>query len=88
MKKLIGLAAAFTLASSIAAFAFEPGASECIAPAGAGGGWDFSCRQVGKTLYDIKAIGNPMQVTNLAGGGGGVAFAEVTNKRNTDDNLL
>ena len=28
-----------------------------------------------------------MQVTNLAGGGGGVAYAEVVNKRNNDNNL-
>jgi len=29
-----------------------------------------------------------MQVTNLAGGGGGVAFAEVVSKRNEDQNLI
>ena len=55
--------------------AFEPGNTECIAPAGAGGGWDFTCRQVGKTLQDLKLIPGSMQVTNLAGAGGGVAKA-------------
>lgn len=70
------------------ALAFEPGNVECIAPAGAGGGWDFTCRQVGKTLYDLKIAPNPVQVTNLAGGGGGVAYAEVYAKRNADDNLI
>ena len=88
MRKLIGLAAAFTLASSIAAFAFEPGNTECIAPANPGGGWDFTCRQVGKTMQDLSLIPGTMQVTNLAGGGGGVAYAEVANKRNDDDNLI
>lgn len=68
--------------------AYEPGSSECIAPANAGGGWDFTCRQVGKVLYDLKILPNPVQVTNLAGGGGGVAYAEVVNKRNADDNLI
>ncbi|NRG19322.1 tripartite tricarboxylate transporter substrate binding protein [Rhizobiales bacterium] len=80
------LFAAFALTGS--ALAFEPGNTECIAPANPGGGWDFTCRQVGKTLYDIKVISNPMQVVNKAGGGGGVAFAEVVSKRNEDNNLI
>ena len=29
-----------------------------------------------------------MQVVNLAGGGGGVAFAEVVNKRSEDNDLI
>ena len=88
MKRLIGLAAAFTLASSIAAFAFEPSNTECIAPANPGGGWDFTCRQVGKTMQDLKLVPGTMQVVNLAGGGGGVAYAEVANKRSDDNNLI
>ena len=80
----VGLAAALTTS----AFAFDPGNTECIAPANAGGGWDFTCRQVGKTLQDLKIIPGTMQVTNLAGGGGGVAYAEVINKRNADNNLI
>lgn len=80
------LFAAFAFAG--AAVAFEPGNSECIAPADAGGGWDFTCRQVGKALYDEKIVPNPVQVTNLSGGGGGVAWAEVVSKRNSDDNLI
>ncbi|KEO61545.1 Bug family tripartite tricarboxylate transporter substrate binding protein [Thioclava indica] len=61
---------------------------ECIAPANPGGGWDFTCRQVGKTMQDIGLIKQTMQVTNLAGGGGGVAFAEVVNKRDSDNDLI
>jgi len=63
-------------------------ASECIAPANPGGGWDFTCRQVGKSLQDLGLIDATMQVTNLAGGGGGVAFAEVVNKRGADNDLI
>ncbi|MCB1330224.1 MAG: tripartite tricarboxylate transporter substrate binding protein [Maritimibacter sp.] len=63
-------------------------ASECIAPANPGGGWDFTCRQVGKSLQDLGLIDSTMQVVNLAGGGGGVAYAEVVNKRNDDDELI
>ncbi|MBK0399810.1 tripartite tricarboxylate transporter substrate binding protein [Limibaculum sp. M0105] len=70
------------------ALAFEPTATECIAPANPGGGWDFTCRQVGKTLQDLGLIPGTMQVSNLAGGGGGVAFAEVVNKRNDENNLI
>lgn len=70
------------------AFAFDPGSTECIAPANPGGGWDFTCRQVGKALQDLGLIKGTMQVSNLTGGSGGVAFAEVVSKRNTDTNLL
>jgi putative tricarboxylic transport membrane protein len=80
------LVAAFSLVTS--AQAYEPEQSECIAPAGAGGGWDFTCRQIGKVLYDLKKIPDPMQVVNMSGGGGGVAYAEVVSKRNDDNNLI
>ncbi|WP_206184177.1 tripartite tricarboxylate transporter substrate-binding protein [Thioclava sp. IC9] len=77
-------------AIAAAALTVATGASaqECIAPANPGGGWDFTCRQVGKTMQDLGLIDSTMQVVNLAGGGGGVAFAEVVNKRNDDDNLI
>ncbi len=88
MRNLAGLVAATILIAPVPALAFEPGSTECIAPAAAGGGWDFTCRQVGKALYDLKIVPNPVQVTNLAGGGGGVAYAEVFAKRNSDSNLL
>ena len=82
---------ALALAASLGAapaLAFDPGATECIAPAAPGGGWDFTCRQVGKTLQDIGLISGTMQVTNLAGGGGGVAFAQVVTKRGDAANLI
>ena len=69
-------------------FAYDPENTECVAPADPGGGWDFTCRQVGKTLQDIDAIPGTMQVTNMSGGGGGVAFAAVVNKRNSDNDLI
>lgn len=63
-------------------------AEECIAPANPGGGWDFTCRTIGKIMYDIGAVDTPIQVTNMAGGGGGLAFTHVVNERNTDDALI
>lgn len=75
-------------AMGAAAQDFTPESPECIAPANPGGGWDFTCRQVGKTLQDLGLIDKTMQVVNLAGGGGGVAFAEVVNKRNDSNDLI
>ncbi|MBV0914062.1 Bug family tripartite tricarboxylate transporter substrate binding protein [Anianabacter salinae] len=76
--------AAFTASHSM----FSPENPECIAPANPGGGWDFTCRQVGKSLQDLGLIEKTMQVVNLAGGGGGVAYAEVVNKRNDSNDLI
>ena len=63
-------------------------AAECIAPANPGGGWDFTCRQIGKIMFDIKAVDSPVQVTNMAGAGGGLAFNHVVAERNTDADLI
>ena len=83
------LAAAISVAAPAASvIAFEPESPECIAPADPGGGWDFTCRQVGKGLQDEGLIPSTMQVTNMSGGGGGVAFAEVVNKRGDDNDLI
>ncbi|MEJ8472892.1 Bug family tripartite tricarboxylate transporter substrate binding protein [Roseibium algae] len=84
------LAAAFVSVSafSVQAADFSPENPECIAPANPGGGWDFTCRQVGKSLQDQKLIPSTMQVVNMAGGGGGVAFAYVTSKRADDNDLI
>jgi putative tricarboxylic transport membrane protein len=77
------LASAAFAAISTASFA-----TECIAPANPGGGWDFTCRQIGKILYDIGQVPNPVQVTNMAGGGGGLAYNHVVSERNTDNDLI
>ena len=63
-------------------------AAECIAPANPGGGWDFTCRQIGKIMHDIGAVADPVQVTNMAGAGGGLAYAHVVNERNDDGDLI
>lgn len=69
-------------------FALPAAAAECIAPANPGGGWDFTCRQIGKILYDIGQESTPVQVTNMAGAGGGLAFSYVANERNNDPELI
>ncbi|MGI9332436.1 MAG: Bug family tripartite tricarboxylate transporter substrate binding protein [Gammaproteobacteria bacterium] len=63
-------------------------AAECIAPANPGGGWDFTCRTIGKIMHDIGVVDKPIQVTNMAGGGGGLAYAHVVNERDSDEELV
>jgi putative tricarboxylic transport membrane protein len=63
-------------------------AAECIAPANPGGGWDFTCRTIGKIMHDIGVVDDPIQVTNMAGGGGGLAYSHVVNERSTDEDVI
>ncbi len=88
VRTLATMVATLALALVGSAFAFSPNNVECIAPADPGGGWDFTCRSVGKILYDLKDVPQPVKVTNMAGGGGGVAYGYVVSKRNTDNDLL
>lgn len=80
--KAIGLSAVFALSAGAVS------AAECIAPANPGGGWDFTCRQIGKILYDIGQVESPVQVVNMAGAGGGLAFSHVVNERADDAELI
>ncbi|WP_111497866.1 Bug family tripartite tricarboxylate transporter substrate binding protein [Marinobacter bohaiensis] len=74
---------------SVSALAWEPsGKVECIAPSDPGGGWDFTCRSVGNVLQDLELVPGSVQTTNMAGAGGGVAYAHTISKRNDDDTLL
>lgn len=63
-------------------------AEECIAPANPGGGWDFTCRQIGRIMTELGLVPNMVQVTNLAGAGGGVAFTQVVGKRGSDPSVF
>jgi putative tricarboxylic transport membrane protein len=84
-KYVKGLAAS---ALMTVAFVTTATAAECIAPANPGGGWDFTCRQIGKIMFDIGAVDKPIQVTNMAGAGGGLAFNHVVTERNDDADLI
>ena len=87
MTKHMFRAAIAGVALSIAAVS-GAAATECIAPANPGGGWDFTCRQIGKILYDLKLVDKPVQVTNMPGAGGGLAFNYVVTERNDDPDLI
>ena len=67
----------FTVTFFSLGLAIQSYAAECIAPANPGGGWDFTCRSITKIMHDIGAVDSPIQVTNMAGGGGGLAYTHV-----------
>ncbi len=66
---------------------FAPSSPECVAPADAGGGWDFTCRSIGQ-LFDDLGLTSNVVVTNQPGGGGGVAFSDIAGNRNDSDDLI
>lgn len=87
---IVRSAMAFGMVAGLAtgAIAFDPERPECIAPAGQGGGWDFTCRSVSKLMLDQGLVSTPVQVVNMPGGSGAVGWANVTSKRNDDSNVF
>ena len=79
---------AFALTAMLSFGGTAATAAECVAPANPGGGWDFTCRQIGKILFDIGAVESPVQVTNMPGAGGGLAYNTVVNERGDDPDLI
>ena len=71
------------------AAAWEPkGQGECIAPANPGGGWDITCRTASAVLQKTGIFKESIYVTNMPGGSGAVAIANVIAKRKADTNLI
>lgn len=63
--------------------------TECLAPAGAGGGWDFTCRvPAAQLMQKLDLIDGSMKVVNMSGSGGGKAFSYVVTTRNDDEKLI
>ena len=63
-------------------------ATECIAPSDPGGGWDFTCRTIGRLLSEQGLVEGNVKVTNMAGGVGAVTFGMVANERADDADLI
>lgn len=63
-------------------------ASECIAPAKPGGGYDLTCRLAANSLQETDLIDKPMMVSYMPGGIGAVAYNHVNGVRNDDPNLI
>jgi putative tricarboxylic transport membrane protein len=80
--------AAGIIAAGLAVSGFTPQNVECIAPADPGGGWDFTCRQIGKLLGDQELVPGTVRVTNMTGGVGATAYGHVMSRRAEDPNLI
>jgi putative tricarboxylic transport membrane protein len=76
------------LAATMTVTAMPASATECIAPSNPGGGWDFPCRTIGRILSELDLVEGNVQVTNMAGGVGAVAFAMVATERPADADLI
>jgi putative tricarboxylic transport membrane protein len=61
---------------------------ECIAPAGPGGGWDFTCRAIGRLLEEEGLIGGSATTTNMPGAVGAMAWSMVMNDRSDDAGVI
>lgn len=85
----IGLGGVIGLAAAAPANAWEPkGQGECIAPANPGGGFDITCRSASAVLQKTGIFKDSIYVTNMPGGSGAVAIANVIAKRKGDTNLI
>jgi len=82
------LAAGALALAAPASAAFAPERPECIAPANPGGGWDTICRTSANVLQKTGALKSTMYVTNMPGGSGAVAIANVIAKRKADGDLI
>ena len=76
------------LAQTVAEAAYPSKAIDFIAPAGAGGGWDLTCRLSAKVLKEAGIIKQPIVVSNKAGGFGVVAMTDILRNRRKDDHVL
>ena len=65
-----------------------PDATECIAPAKPGGGYDLTCRLAANGLQETALISRPMMVSYMPGGIGAVAYNHVNGVRTDDPGLI
>jgi len=59
-----------------------------IAPANPGGGWDLACRIAARALEQAELAPGPVQVTNMPGAGGGIAYAHAVTQRSDHGNVF
>ncbi|MDF0603219.1 tripartite tricarboxylate transporter substrate-binding protein [Psychromarinibacter sp. C21-152] len=89
MKILTPTSAAFGIVMAVGMTVSAPAsAAECIAPSNPGGGWDFTCRTIGRILSELDLVEGNVQVTNMPGGVGAVTYAMVVNERPDDPELI
>ena len=86
--RIAGALAALGAAVAAPAAAQEIDDVECIAPAGPGGGWDFTCRAIGRLLEEEGLISGAATTTNMPGAVGAMAWSAVMNDRADDPGLI
>lgn len=64
ISKLLVTKAALATAT-LMTFSAPAQAEECIAPSNPGGGWDFTCRTIGRILTELDLVKGNVQVTNM-----------------------
>ena len=87
MKRFL-LSTLFVAAFGLTAALAQPSNVQCIAPADPGGGWDFTCRTIAPVLAELDLIDGQVRAQNMAGAGGGVAFAHVVAQQEGNENLI
>lgn len=91
LKKLISTKLMVATAATVFSLTAMPTiaqANECIAPSNPGGGWDFTCRTIGRILTELDLVDGNVQITNMPGGVGAVTYAMVAAERADDENLI
>ena len=88
MKKIVSSKLAFATATMMTVTALPATAAECIAPSNPGGGWDFTCRTIGRILSELDLVDGNVQITNMPGGVGAVTYAMVATERPADPDLI
>lgn len=88
-KRLSLLLATLGMAFATGSQAWEPkGQAECIAPSNPGGGWDMTCRTAAAAMQKSGLYKETIYVSNMPGGSGAVAIANVIAKRAGDNQLI
>ena len=82
---LLALGASATPALAVS---FQPERAECIAPSNPGGGCDVICRTSSTVLQKTQVLKTNLYVTNMPGGSGAVAIANVIARRKGDPGLI
>lgn len=68
---------------------FEPSQTiEMVAPAGAGGGWDTTAREVARVFGETGIMDENMTVINKEGGGGAIGWAYIHGQDGSPHNLF
>ena len=88
MRRILLTTSTFAASAVFFTFSTPAQATECIAPSNPGGGWDFTCRTIGRILTELDLVDGNVQVTNMPGGVGAVTYAMVASERSNDADLI